>query len=56
MIKERIEFRIKNGQRLVKELNQINHEQQILNEKKNKIIEEIIGNNEALKELQGLGE
>lgn len=51
-IQERIEQRMKNAQRIAQELNEVNLKIQTLNEKRQKLIEEAIGNNEVLKELK----
>lgn len=53
-IQERIEQRIEKAGRIAGELNQVNAQIQALNERRQQLIEEAIGNNEALKELREL--
>jgi ABC-type transporter Mla subunit MlaD len=53
-IQERIEQRLKNAQRIAQELNEVNQKIQALTEQRQQLIEEAIGNNEALKELREL--
>ena len=51
-IKERIEKRVENGQRIVNEMNETRAQIQALQKKLEALTGEAIGNNEALKELR----
>jgi hypothetical protein len=53
-VQERIEKRIENAKRIANDLAQVNAQLQVLTDRKQKLLEEAIGNNEALKELREL--